>query len=121
MILPRAAAAPHDLALDDGTRRRSWAELDDRVRRIAHWLRDELELAPGVARRGVDGQSRRGGRSWCIGAFAAGLWITPVNRHLRPEEIAHVLADSGARVVIADAEHAAAARAAGATQVVVAR
>ena len=50
-----------------------------------------------------------------IGAMAAGLWITPVNRHLQAEEIAHVLEDSGARVVIADAEHAAVARAAGAT------
>jgi acyl-CoA synthetase (AMP-forming)/AMP-acid ligase II len=46
VILSRAASAPHEVALDDGTRRRSWRELDDRVRRIAHWLRDGLALAP---------------------------------------------------------------------------
>ena len=46
MILSRAGSAPQEVALDDGTRRRSWAELDDRVRRIAHWLRDGLALAP---------------------------------------------------------------------------
>jgi len=119
MILSRAATAPRELALDDGTRRRSWAELDDRVRRIAHWLRDELELAPASQVAVLMG-NRVEAVEVVIGAFAAGLWITPVNRHLRPEEIAHVLADSGARVVIADAGHAAAARAAGATQVVVA-
>ena len=96
MILSRAATAPHEIALDDGTRRRSWAELDDRVHRIAHWLRDGLELTPASHVAVLMG-NRAEAVEAVIGAFAAGLWITPVNRHLRPEEIAHVLADSGAR------------------------
>jgi long-chain acyl-CoA synthetase len=50
--------------------------------------------------------------------MCAGVWITPVNRHLKPDEIAHVLADSGARLVLADAEHAAAAQHAGAAEIV---
>jgi acyl-CoA synthetase (AMP-forming)/AMP-acid ligase II len=71
------------------------------VRRIAHWLRDGLDLAPASHVAVLMG-NRAEAVEAVIGAFAAGLWITPVNRHLRPE-IAHVLADSGARVVIADA------------------
>ena len=31
------------------------------------------------------------------------MWLTPVSQHLAPEEIAHVLADSGASVVFVDA------------------
>jgi acyl-CoA synthetase (AMP-forming)/AMP-acid ligase II len=119
VILSRTQVAPHELALDDGTRRRDWAELEDRVRRIAHWLRDDLELAP-ESHVAVLMDNRVEAVEVVIGAMAAGLWITPVNRHLRPEEIAHVLVDSGARLVIADAEHAPAARAAGATNVIVA-
>ncbi len=119
MILSRAKVAPRELALDDGTRRRSWAELEDRVRRIAHWLQRDLALEPASQVAVLMG-NRVEAVEVVIGAMAAGLWITPVNRHLRAEEIAHVLADSGARVVIADAEHAAVARAAGARHVVVA-
>ncbi len=119
MILSRAGIAPHELALDDGTRRRTWLELEDRVRRIAHWLRDDLELV-AESHVAVLMGNRAEAVEIVMGAMAAGLWITPVNRHLRAEEIAHVLADSGAQLVIVDAEHAAAACAAGATQIVVA-
>src|SRR5690606_4867386 len=37
-----------------------------------------------------------------LAAIAAGLWVTPVNWHLAPEEIAYVLSDSGAKVVLVD-------------------
>src|SRR5690606_5441173 len=43
----RARRDPEGLALDDGTRRRTWAALDDRVRRWARLLREDLGLAPG--------------------------------------------------------------------------
>ena len=37
---------PGDLALDDGARRRSWAELSDRATRAARLLREGLGLRP---------------------------------------------------------------------------
>lgn len=36
------------------------------------------------------------------GAKRAGLMVTPLSIHLRPHEVAHVLRDSGARLLIAD-------------------
>ncbi len=37
------------------------------------------------------------------GAKRAGLMVTPLSIHLRPHEVAHVLRDSGARLIVADA------------------
>jgi acyl-CoA synthetase (AMP-forming)/AMP-acid ligase II len=119
LILLRSATHPNEVALDDGTVRRSWAELEDRVRRVAHWMRDELGL-PAESHVAVLMGNQAFAVEAVIGAMAAGLWATPVNRHLRAEEIAHVLADSGSRVVITDAAHAAVAREVGAVRVVVA-
>ena len=46
MIFAGAAREPEATALDDLERRRSWRELEERVWRIAHLLRDELGLRP---------------------------------------------------------------------------
>ena len=105
MILTRSGTHPDEIALDDGTRRRSWRELEERLHRIAHWLRDDLAL-PSQAHVAVLMDNRVEAVEVVIGAMLAGLWITPVNRHLRAEEIAHVLTDSGARLVVTDEAHA---------------
>ena len=42
-----------------------------------------------------------------LAAVLAGVWLVPVNVHLQPNEVAYVLTDASARVVIASAEHAA--------------
>ncbi len=52
-----------------------------------------------------------------VAAVLAGVWITPVNRHLREGELAYLLRDSGARVVFADDAHLERVRAAGAPRV----
>ncbi len=102
-----------ELALDDGRRRRTWPELRDRVNRIAHLLRDELGLRPDDHAAFL-----LGNRAECVeltcGAIQAGIWLTPINRHLTPEEIEHVIRDSRSRVVFCDEPREAAARAAGA-------
>lgn len=96
-------------------RQRSRAELRDRTARIAHLLRDELGLGPDDHAAFL-----LGNRLECVelvlGALHAGIWLTPINRHLTPEEIAHVIQDSGSRVVFCDEPREAAARAAGAPQ-----
>ena len=99
------------LALDDGTRRRSRAELADRVARQARLLREGLGLAPGDHAALLIG-NRVEAVEGVLAAIHAGVWMTPVNWHLTEAEIAYVLRDSGARVLFTDPEHEATARAA---------
>jgi long-chain acyl-CoA synthetase len=117
LILDHARRDPNGLALDDGVRRRSWAELADRTTRIARWLREEMGLAPGDHVACLLG-NRVEGIELVVGAVFAGVWLTPINHHLAAEEIAYVVADSGARVLLADAAHAEVARRAGAPALV---
>jgi long-chain acyl-CoA synthetase len=107
------------VALDDLTRTRTWAELDDRTRRVAHLLRDDLGLAPGD-----HAAILMSNRVECIelmhGAIHAGIWLTPINWHLTRDEIAYVLEDSRAKVVFSDREHEELARSSCAGSVLVA-
>ena len=111
MIFDLARERPDALALDDGTRRRSFGELGDRVTRLARWLRDDLGLGPEDHAALLLG-NRVEGVELIHAAIAAGVWMTPINHHLTAEEIAYVVADAGARVLVTDPEHEATARAA---------
>jgi len=98
------------LALDDGTRRRSRAELADRVARWARLLREGLGLAPGDHAALLIG-NRVEAVEGVLAAIHAGIWVTPLNWHLTGPELAAVLRDCGARVLFTDPEHEATARA----------
>jgi long-chain acyl-CoA synthetase len=100
-----------EISLDDGTRRRSRAELADRVARQARLLREGLGLAPGAHAALLIG-NRAEAVEGVLAAIHAGVWMTPVNWHLTAEEVAYVVRDSGARVLFTDPEHEATARAA---------
>ncbi len=102
------------LALDDGHRRRTFGELEERVTRIARWLRDDLGLGADDHVASVVG-NRVEAVEWILAAFAAGVWITPLNWHLTADELTYIVADSGARLVVTDPEHAELARVAVAT------
>lgn len=39
---------------------------------------------------------------WLMGAVVAGLWVVPVNWHLKAGEIRHIIQDSGARLLLAE-------------------
>ena len=109
MWLERVQARPNALAVDDGTRTRTFAELLDRSHRLAAFLRDEVGLAPGGHVSLLMG-NRVEVVECLLGAVLAGQWITPINWHLAEEEIAYVVADSGTRVVLTDERHAEMAR-----------
>ena len=49
-----------------------------------------------------------------LGAILAGVWITPINWHLAPDEIDYVVADSGAKVLFTGPAFAEVAREIGA-------
>ncbi|MHA7838016.1 MAG: AMP-binding protein [bacterium] len=109
MLLDQAKARPNELAVDDGTRQRTFAELVDRSRRFAVFLREEVGLAPGGHLSLLMG-NRVEAIECLLGAVLAGQWITPINWHLAEEEIDYVVSDSGSRLVITDERHAALAR-----------
>ncbi len=81
----------------------TYGELDRRSNRISHYLRslgcqigDHVALFMGNAPELFP-------VAWA--AQRSGLYYTPINWHLKREEIAYVVADSGAKVLFADAEN----------------
>ena len=101
-IFGRAGSEPDGIAIRDEQRQRTWAELVDRVVRLGHALTDQLGVPP-------DGHvacllpNRSELVELAIAGPLAGLWVTPINRHLTPDEVAYVVEDSGASVVLTDA------------------
>lgn len=76
----------------------TYAALAAGANRVAQWLVG-LGLAPG------DGialllENRPEFLELTLGAHDAGLHVTPLSIHLRPVEVAHVLRDSGARLLM---------------------
>jgi long-chain acyl-CoA synthetase len=105
------ASRPHEVALDDFTRRRTWGELEDRTTRIARLLRDDFGLEPG-SHVALLMYNRVEIAELVLGAMIAGIWLTPINYHFTAAEVAYVLEDSGARVLFVDPEHEEISRAA---------
>jgi long-chain acyl-CoA synthetase len=97
------------LVLPDGGRR-TFGELAAEAHRIAHGLR-ALGLRSGDCVALLAGN----GELFYAASLAAqetGLYVVPLNWHLTPREIAHVIGDSESRALITEAEFADAARAA---------
>ena len=88
-------------------RRRTYAELGSRCRRLAGGLR-ALGLAPGD-RVGVIGLNSDRYLELYLGVPAAGLVLVPVNSRLAPAEMRAILADAGVSVLFADADYPGAA------------
>lgn len=94
---------PDKRALVDADRVHTWAQVDERARRLAGFLA-ERGLEPGdrvmvIARNCIE---------WpeiSFGLAKAGLIAVPVNIRLAPDEVAHVRDDCGARAVMVHADH----------------
>ncbi len=94
-------------ALAVGTRvHATWEELAAGVAAVAGSLADEHGLAPGdrVAILMANCPEYLVAQ---LGAWHAGLVAVPVNARLHPEEVAYILADSGASMVVTDEAHRA--------------
>ncbi|MEM9134944.1 MAG: AMP-binding protein [Actinomycetota bacterium] len=90
---------PNELALADDADQRTFAELDERVNRTIHALR-AAGLGHGDTIAIVSGNRIE----WFEAALACantGITHVPVNWHLVANEIAYIIADSGARAVLA--------------------
>ena len=95
-----ARTAPDDVALRFGAAHRTYRELDDRTTRLANALR-RRGIGPGdrIAVLGHNGVEVV--ESYCA-ATRLGAICVPVNFRLVADEIAYVLADSGAAAVVVD-------------------
>ena len=105
MLLDFVRDRAYEIAVDDGTRQRTFAELFERSRRFADFLRYEAGLAPGEHVSLLMG-NRVEVVELLLGAVLAGQWITPINWHLAEEEIDYVVRDSGSKILITDAHYA---------------
>ena len=90
--------APDAPALLIGDRITSFADLDAGVGRLASWL---LEQVGGPGERVASWSAKT--RSACLmplAAARAGLIHVPVNPLLKPPQVQHILADSGAKLLV---------------------
>ena len=110
-FLDLAAADPHAPAVDDLTRTRSRGELVERALRIGHWMHDDAGVGAGGHAAVLMG-NRVELVDLLIAAQLAGVWLTAVNWHLTPAELAYIVEDSGSTVLFTDPEFEANARAA---------
>jgi long-chain acyl-CoA synthetase len=98
-----AASSPDRPAIIFGARGRveTYGELEDRSCRIANLLRSKgLEQGAHVA---ILLENRPEFLEICWGAMRSGLYVTPINWHLGPEEAAYIIEDCGASVLFASA------------------
>ncbi|MGW0894955.1 acyl-CoA synthetase [Saccharopolyspora sp. NPDC002578] len=101
----RARMTPHRTALRHDGRSTTYAELDVRVRRLAHGLR-AAGVRPGD-RVAYLGPNHPAYLEVLFACGSTGAVFVPVNFRLTAPEIEHVLDDSGATLLIHTSEHAA--------------
>ncbi|HEY6294071.1 MAG TPA: AMP-binding protein, partial [Streptosporangiaceae bacterium] len=87
----------------------SYGELDRRSAQLARVLREAGLRRGDVVALLTENHLRAFEVYWA--AMRSGLYITAVNYHLRPDEVAYIVNDSGAAVLIVSAEQAATAEA----------
>jgi long-chain acyl-CoA synthetase len=100
LIARMAAGKPETAALIDERGETTWAAFDDRVNRLVNGLR-AASLAEGDAVALLSG-NRREAFEVTAAAMHAGWVVVPVNWHWTAEELAYVVADSGARALVVD-------------------
>src|SRR5882757_1736841 len=87
----------------------TYGDLERRSVRLAHVLHD-AGLRPGdVVALLTENSLRAFEVYWAV--MRSGLYITAVNWHLKPDEVAYIVSDSGAKALIVSAEQGATATA----------
>ena len=97
----QAAIHPERTAIFSTRGNRSFAELNSRANQVARLLRDAgIQAGDGVA---LLSPNQPEFAEVFFACQRTGTRLTPVNWHLTAEEIAYIVADSGAKALIADA------------------
>jgi acyl-CoA synthetase (AMP-forming)/AMP-acid ligase II len=104
-ITARAARYwPHQTALIDARKRIRFSELEQRANQLAHAL-IQADVGPGD-RVAVQAWNRIELVEAEVACYKAACIKVPVNARLSTDETLHMLRDSGAKVLVADGEHA---------------
>ncbi len=101
-VVAQARRRPYAVAIIDGESSMTYAELDDRCRRMARLLQ-----AHGVGAGDRVAVMVRNSAAWFVavhGGGRLGAVVVPVNTHSKRREAHHVVTDSGARAVVVDPE-----------------
>jgi fatty-acyl-CoA synthase len=77
----------------------TYRQLDERSNRLAHYLRDHGLGVGDVVAVLMDNSARY--HEVCWGIRRVGVYWVPVNAHLTAEEVAYILADCGAKLLVA--------------------
>lgn len=99
-----AEERPDEIAVRDESKALDWAELDDRLNRIANGL-NSTDLGPS-RRIAVFAENAVETALANLGGLIGGASVVPVNFHLTAAEAAYILDDSGARVLFVGPETA---------------
>lgn len=97
------STTPDGFAVTDLNSTRTWRELDRNIAALAQFLRVDAGLNPGehialmICNRVEYIEA-------ILAGMLAGLWVTPINTHLAPQEIDYIRRDCGARVLLHDDE-----------------
>lgn len=97
-LLNRARQYPHAPAITAEGQTTTFKELADRVTRIAASMRTSIGLVQGD-RVLLWMENRREFAETLFAFWVAGVCVVPVNPKLHGKEVAHILKDSGARVM----------------------
>ncbi len=89
-----------DLAVEDGVVRRTWGELEDRTRAIAHGLSQQVPSEGSHV--ALVATNRVEFIEIALGCLRAGLVYTPLKSSWTPSEITAVLTDASTCVVVTD-------------------
>ena len=101
LLHEHAAARPRHTALVQGTRRVTWMQLDAMVDRVAATLqRDGVEPKQAIA---ISGANSLEYAALFLGGLRAGAAVAPLPTGATPQQLAGMVADSGAKLFFADA------------------
>lgn len=93
-------ARPEKIALKDGARSYTYAELLERVNRVARYL-NELDLPKG-GRIGIYSTKSCEQVTAILAVLSTEYVLVPITRLLKPEQVEHIINDCGIRCIITD-------------------
>ena len=106
-----AAAAPEKTALIYGSERLSYAELLDRVNRVARYL-SSLKLPRG-SRIGIYSDKSPDQVVAILAILSTDALFVPITRLLKPEQVRHIIEDCGIACMVTDSKKIATVKATG--------
>jgi acyl-CoA synthetase (AMP-forming)/AMP-acid ligase II len=102
LVREHAAARPQQAALVQGERRLTWAQVDAMADRVAASLqRDGLKPGDSIA---ICGSNSLDYAALFLGALRAGVAVAPLATQSLPQQLATMVADSGARHFFVDGQ-----------------